>query len=244
MAEVTATLIQHRKRLNEIASVLVHHGLAAGRRGAGIAGVEPVEHLINRVISPDELEMSEGQRLRGALTELGTTFIKFGQMLSLRPDMVGEDIATELAELQASVPPDAPGVAQATVEADLGRSVAKLYGSFEPEPFASGSVAQVHRATLPDGTPVAVKVLHAGADTKVRDDVELMRAIAEYLEAEDPQLASSARRSSWPNLPPWCAPPSTSVRSWPTCSGSTRTSPTSPTWSSRPPTLSCPGQGC
>jgi len=190
MAEVTATLIQHRRRLNEIASVLVHHGLAAwAARGAGIAGVEPVEHLINRVISPDELEMSEGQRLRGALTELGTTFIKFGQMLSLRPDMVGEDIATELAKLQASVPPDAPGVAQATVEGDLGRSVAKLYGSFEPEPFASGSVAQVHRATLRDGTPVAVKVLHAGADTKVRDDVELMRAIAEYLEAEDPQLA-------------------------------------------------------
>ena len=176
MAEVTATLIHHRKRLNEIARVLVHHGLAAwAARGAGIAGVEPVEHLINRVISPDELEMSEGQRLRGALTELGTTFIKFGQMLSLRPDVVGEDIATELAKLQASVPPDPPGVAQATVEADLGRPVAELYGSFEPEAFASGSVAQVHRATLRDGTPVAVKVLHDGADTKVRDDVELMR---------------------------------------------------------------------
>ena len=133
--------------------------------------------------------MTEGERLRGALTELGTTFIKFGQMLSLRPDVVGEDVANELSKLQASVPPDPPGAAQATVEAQLGKPLAELYSSFEPEPFASGSVAQVHRAMLQDGTPVAVKVLHAGADLTVRDDVELMGAIAAYLEDEDPELA-------------------------------------------------------
>ena len=190
MVEGAGTLMHHRKRLNEIASVLVHHGLAAwAARGAGIAGIEPVEHLIDRALTPEERDMSEGERLRGALTDLGTTFIKFGQMLSLRPDVVGEDIANELGKLQASVPPDPPGVAQATVEAELGKPVAELYGSFEAEPFASGSVAQVHRAALPDGTPVAVKVLHDGADVKVRDDVELMEALAAYLEAEDPELA-------------------------------------------------------
>ena len=190
MTDVAGTLIHHRKRLNEIAGVLAHHRLASwAARGAGIAGVAPVEHLISRAMSPEEREMSEGERLRGALTDLGTTFIKFGQTLSLRPDLVGEDIANELAKLQASVPPDPPGVAQATVEAELGKAVGELYGSFETEPFASGSVAQVHRATLADGTGVAVKVLHDGADAKVRDDVELMEALAAYLEQEDPELA-------------------------------------------------------
>ena len=140
-------------------------------------------------MTPEELEATDGERLRGALTELGTTAIKFGQMLSLRPDLVGEDIANELATLQALVPADPPGVAQRNVEAQLGAAVADLFGSFESEPFASGSVAQVHRATLEDGTVVAVKVLHDGADTKVRDDIELMRAVAAHLETSDPEIA-------------------------------------------------------
>ena len=131
----------------------------------------------------------DGERLRGALTELGTTYIKFGQMLSLRPDLVGEDVANELSKLQATVPADPPGVAQRNAEAQLGRPVSELFGSFEAEPFASGSVAQVHRATLVDGTAVAVKVLHDGADVKVHEDLELMQAVAAYLENEDPELA-------------------------------------------------------
>jgi ubiquinone biosynthesis protein len=94
---------------------------------------------------------------------LGTTWVKFGQMLSLRPDVVGADVAAELEQLQGAVPADPPGVAQRTVESELGKGVADLYGSFEAEPFASGSVAQVHRATLDDGTAVAVKVVHDGA---------------------------------------------------------------------------------
>jgi ubiquinone biosynthesis protein len=190
MAEVAGTLLKHRERVNEIADVLVRHGLASwAARGAGIAGVPPVEHMVERVVRPDVLAQSDGERLRGALTELGTTFIKFGQMLSLRPDVVGEDVANELASLQATVPADPAGVAVRNAEAQLGQPVTKLYGSFEPEPFASGSVAQVHRATLTDGTAVAVKVLHDGADVKVREDVELMGAIASYLESQDPELA-------------------------------------------------------
>ena len=123
------------------------------------------------------------------MAELGTTAIKFGQMLSLRPDVVGKDIADELSLLQADVPADAPGVAVRTVEAQLGKPVAELYRSFEPEPFASGSVAQVHRATLDDGTPVAVKVLHDRADVTVREDLELLEALAAFLETEDAEIA-------------------------------------------------------
>ena len=190
MTDVAGTLVKHHRRLNEIASVLVRHGLASwAARGEGIAAVAPVENLIHRVVTPEEAEATPGERLRNALTELGTTFIKFGQMLSLRPDVVGEDIAKELAKLQARVPADPPGVGQATVEAQLGQPVSELFATFEAEPFASGSVAQVHRAELPDGTIVAVKVLHAGADVKVREDVALMRAIAEYLEEEDAEVA-------------------------------------------------------
>ena len=190
MTDVTGTLLKHRKRLNEIAAALARHGLAAwAARGGGIAGLAPIETLVHRVVSEEDVSASDGERLRRALAELGTTAIKFGQMLSLRPDLVGQDIADELALLQAEVPADAPGVAVRTVEAQLGKPVAELYLSFDPEPFASGSVAQVHRATLTDGTPVAVKVVHDGADAKVREDLELMAAIAAFLQSEDAELA-------------------------------------------------------
>jgi ubiquinone biosynthesis protein len=190
MAEVAATLLKHRDRLNEIARVLTRHGLAAwAARGSGIADVGPVGSLVSRAVTPEEIDASDGQRLRGALTELGTTYIKFGQMLSLRPDLVGEDVADELSSLQATVPADPPGVAQRNAEGQLGKPVGELFGSFETEPFASGSVAQVHRATFVDGTAVAVKVLHDGADVKVGEDLDLMQALAEYLEQEDAELA-------------------------------------------------------
>ncbi|HEY9349177.1 MAG TPA: AarF/UbiB family protein [Acidothermales bacterium] len=190
MADVTGTLLKHRKRLNEIAGALGRHGLAAwAARGSGIASFAPIENLVQRVVSEEDISASDGERLRAALAELGTTAIKFGQMLSLRPDVVGKDIADELALLQAEVPADAPGVAVRTVEAQLGKPVSELYGSFDPEPFASGSVAQVHRATLSDETVVAVKVVHDGADAKVRADLELLEALAAFLESEDAEIA-------------------------------------------------------
>ena len=111
MTDVAGTLVKHHKRLNEIISVLVRHGLASwAARGQGLAAVAPIENIIHRAVTPEEAEATQGERLRNALTDLGTTFIKFGQMLSLRPDVVGEDIANELRKLQASVPPDPPGV--------------------------------------------------------------------------------------------------------------------------------------
>jgi ubiquinone biosynthesis protein len=190
MADVTGTLLKHRKRLNEIAGALARHGLAAwAARGGGIAGLAPIDAVVHRVVGEDDVGVTDGERLRRALAELGTTAIKFGQMLSLRPDVVGKDVAEELSLLQADVPADTPGVAVRTVEAQFDQPVAELYGSFDPEPFASGSVAQVHRATLDDGSPVAVKVLHDGADAKVRADLELLEALAAFLEAEDVEIA-------------------------------------------------------
>jgi ubiquinone biosynthesis protein len=190
MTDVTGTLLKHRKRLNEIAAALTRNGLAAwAARGEGIAGLAPVDTLVRRLISEEEIDATDGERLRRALAELGTTAIKFGQMLSLRPDLVGKEIAEELSQLHADVPADAPGVAVRTVEEQLGDPVTAMFGSFDHEPFASGSVAQVHRATLTDGTPVAVKVLHDGADARVREDLELLAALAAFLESEDTELA-------------------------------------------------------
>jgi ubiquinone biosynthesis protein len=182
--------MRHRARLDEIAGVFAKYGFAAWvQRGSGLVSTRVMQGLVDRHVDPQIVSMSDGERLRRALTELGTTWVKFGQMLSLRPDVVGEDVAEELATLQATVAPDPPGVAQALVERELGAAVSDFFGSFDPEPMASGSVAQVHRATLPDRTAVAVKVLHDGVEHRVLADLELMEAIAAYLENEDPGIA-------------------------------------------------------
>ncbi|MGH8979004.1 MAG: ABC1 kinase family protein [Acidimicrobiia bacterium] len=190
MPGLPAALMRHRARLDEIASVFAKYGFAAWvQRGSGLVSTRIMQGLVDRHVDPQIVSMSDGERLRRALTELGTTWVKFGQMLSLRPDVVGDDAAEELGKLQATVAPDPPGVAQALVERELGAAVSDHFGSFDPEPMAAGSVAQVHRATLPDGTAVAVKVLHDGVEHRVLADLELMEAIAAYLENQDPGIA-------------------------------------------------------
>jgi ubiquinone biosynthesis protein len=190
MPGLPAALVRHHERLDEIAQIFAKYGFATWvQRGSGLVSARVMEGLIDRYADPDIVAMSDGERLRRALTELGTAWIKFGQMLSLRPDVVGDDVAGELAKLQAAVPPDPTGVAQLLVERELGGSVSDLYRSFDPDPMASGSVAQVHRATLHDGTAVVVKVLHDGVEHRVLEDLELMEGIATYLEHEDPGLA-------------------------------------------------------
>jgi len=190
MPGLPAALVRHHERLDEIGEVFTKYGFATWvQRGSGLVSARVLEGLIDRYVDPEIVAMSDGERLRRALTELGTTWLKFGQMLSLRPDLVGDDVAGELAKLQAAVPPDPTGVAQALVERELGGPVTELYGSFEADPMASGSVAQVHRASLHDGTPVVVKVLHDGVEHRVLADLDLMEGLAAYHEREDADLA-------------------------------------------------------
>jgi len=193
VSDVAGVLFRQRHRISEIAAVLRRYGFARlaanASAAAGEEGAAKHRSLIERGADPALVQMSTGARLRSALSELGTTWIKFGQMLSLRPDLVGVDVANELAELQASVPADAPGVAVKRVENALGMALADAFAAFEVEPMASGSVAQVHRATLLDGTSVAVKVLHDGAEARVTGDLELMAALAQFLEGNDPEIA-------------------------------------------------------
>lgn len=195
MSDVAGVLFRRRGRVSEIASVLRRYGFARLAANASAAAGSPESNRRSYVVrraDPALVEMTTGARLRSALAELGTTWIKFGQMLSLRPDLVGTDVADELASLQTSVPADPPGSAERCIEESLGMSVDAAFGSFETTPLASGSVAQVHRATLKDGTSVAVKVLHDGAAERVLADLELMRALARFVEDNDPEIARYA----------------------------------------------------
>jgi len=121
-------------------------------------------------------------RLRQALETLGPIFVKFGQVLSTRRDLLPEDIADELAKLQDKVPPFAPELAIASIEQGLGGKLQDVFDNFEREPVASASVAQVHLATLKDGTEVAVKVLRPGVEREVTKDVLLLEAAAALVE--------------------------------------------------------------
>ena len=134
-------------------------------------------------------DLSEPVRVRMALTELGTTFIKLGQILSTRADLVGPEMAAELSELQSSTPPDSPEQVIATIEAELGDHPDNLYRSFNTEALASASIGQVHCAVLHDGSGVVVKVQHAGIEDRVQNDLEILVELAKLAEAYSSEIA-------------------------------------------------------
>jgi ubiquinone biosynthesis protein len=128
-----------------------------------------------------DLSVPRGVRLRLALEELGPIFVKFGQVLSTRRDLVPLDLVEELAKLQDRVPPFDSDVAIAQIETSLGAHPEQLFARFERVPVASASIAQVHFATLKDGTQVAVKVLRPGMKKLIDEDVALMHIAANFV---------------------------------------------------------------
>ncbi|MCY7353836.1 MAG: ubiquinone biosynthesis regulatory protein kinase UbiB [Lysobacter sp.] len=130
--------------------------------------------------------LPRGARLRLALQELGPIFVKFGQILSTRRDLVPGDIAEELSLLQDRVAPFDGDVARDIVEATLGRKVADAYESFDTAPLASASIAQVHAATLHGGRKVVVKVLRPDIEQQIAADVALLKTIAGIIERTHP----------------------------------------------------------
>jgi len=130
-----------------------------------------------------------GERLRLALEELGTVFIKFGQALSTRPDVIPPDIAFELAKLQDRVPPFPTGTARQLIETALGKSIAELFARFDDTPLASASIAQVHTAKLhgDGGMEVIVKVLRPGIEQSIEKDIALMHTLADLAERLHPE---------------------------------------------------------
>lgn len=125
-----------------------------------------------------QLELSRGARLRLALQDLGPIFIKFGQLLSTRRDLLPEDIADELMLLQDRVPPFDPQKAIALIEEQLGAKISEVFSRFDVEPLASASVAQVHAAKLKSGEEVVVKVVRPGLKPIIAQDLAWLFLIA------------------------------------------------------------------
>jgi ubiquinone biosynthesis protein len=127
-------------------------------------------------------QQPRGVRLRLALERLGPIFVKFGQVLSTRRDLLPLDVSLELARLQDRVPPFPAALSRELVERAFGRPLEELFATFDAEPVASASIAQVHFATLKDGREVAVKVLRPGMLDIIDDDLSLMRKLAVWVE--------------------------------------------------------------
>ena len=126
--------------------------------------------------------LSRGERLRLTLEELGPVFIKFGQLLSTRRDLLPEDIADELARLQDDVPPFSEDISVELIEQGLGKPIEQLFAHFERTPMASASVAQVHAATLHEGQEVVVKVVRPDIEPIIRQDIALLYVLARLVE--------------------------------------------------------------
>ncbi len=130
---------------------------------------------------------SRGARLRLALQDLGPIFVKFGQILSTRRDLVPPDVANELTLLQDRVKPFDGETARRIVEDALGLPVSEAFASFDTEPLASASIAQVHAATLADGRQVVVKVLRPGIEKQIDADIALLNSLAALVERTHPR---------------------------------------------------------
>jgi len=172
------------KRLAEIIAVFGRYGLAEPFRD------HLPESLRRHLGHPDGSVSARPApvRLRLALTELGPTFVKLGQMLSVTPGILPSAYADELAKLQEHVQPEPAAVARSTIERELGRPVDELFASFDDEPFAAASMAQVHRAKLHNRHAVAVKVQRDGIEEHVHVDLQLISYLAGVLEDHSDEL--------------------------------------------------------
>ncbi len=170
-------------RLAEVVRVLASHGFAHLVRGAGLHQGIPARLLrdLHLLDAPEGEPATRGERLRAVLAELGPTFVKFGQVLSTRSDLLGPELAGELAGLQDRVPPAPEAEVRAQVVAELGAEYPELFASISPEPVAAASISQVYRARLPGGEEVAVKVRRPGIERVIESDLRLLGSIAEWL---------------------------------------------------------------
>ncbi|MBA2374812.1 MAG: AarF/ABC1/UbiB kinase family protein [Actinomycetota bacterium] len=162
------------RRFSQIGRVLFRHGFGFvfdTRRG------RREKRGLQEMLAPNF-----GIRLRRTLEDLGPTFVKFGQLLSTRPDVIPEGVLFELQKLQDTASPMPPGSALRIAEEELGSSVDEIFSDFDPEPLGAASIGQVHRAVLHTGETVAVKIQRPEAGSRVESDLEIMRDFASFLD--------------------------------------------------------------
>lgn len=166
------------RRLRHIQRVLLRHGLEKLIAVDQLSGPLRFAFKIGTATPARVEELPRGVRIRGALEDLGPIFVKFGQALSTRRDLLPDDIAEELVKLQDRVPPFPGREARQIIEAALARPVAELFTEFDENPLASASVAQVHTASLHNGEAVVVKVLRPGVEARIQTDLALLYELA------------------------------------------------------------------
>ncbi len=182
-------ILRNLGRTRQIASVLLNHGFidVADRLGIVRTFERWRRWLFRRGGRPAKM-LSRPERVRRVLEDLGPTFIKFGQVMSTRPDLIPPAYLAELERLQEHVPPFPWEQARTIVEEELGGPIDELYAEFTNVPIAGGSLGQVHEARLADGTRVAVKIRRPGIEREIERDLSLMEELAALLERNFPEM--------------------------------------------------------
>jgi len=176
-------------RLNEIAGVLVRHGLGDSVRRLGLADrLERAGHVLHWEHAADLARLEPPVQVRLALEELGPAFVKLGQILAGRADLFGPDWITEFEKLHSHVPAVPLAQLLPQLREDLGGEPGDVFARFDAEPLAAASIAQVHRAQLKDGTEVVVKIRRPGISEVIEADLRLLGRLAALAEAELPAL--------------------------------------------------------
>lgn len=175
--------LKYSCRLFGIAWTLARHDALFGLQALNLS---PFVAASARLIARKRTGLRPGQRLSAALQELGPSFIKLGQALSTRADLVGEEIAADLAELQDRLPPFPTALAKATIEEQLGAPAETLFAQFDEQPHGAASIAQVHFAVTHAGREVAVKVLRPGIEVAFQRDIDLFFWLARLAERRLP----------------------------------------------------------
>ncbi len=175
-------------RLREISSVLIRHGLGDLVRRTGLASaLERAGQILHWGDAGKSAEIEPQERFRRSLEELGPTFVKLGQVLSTRPDLLSPSWIAELERLHSDVAPISFDELLPQVEKALGRSPFDVFADVEREPHAAASIAQVHRAKLPSGAPVVLKIRRPGISAKIAADLRLLDHLANLIEHEMPE---------------------------------------------------------
>lgn len=177
-------LFTHRHRYTQIVRILSRHGLGWLAEQLGISALIPFERGI--LARRGGARLSQPAHLRMALEELGTTFIKLGQILSTREDLLPPAYIAELSKLRDEVSPVPSGAILRQIEQSLGRPIEELFSDFDPIPLATASIGQVHAARLPGGTPVIVKVQKPGVPAQVEEDLAILREFARFAQRRAP----------------------------------------------------------
>lgn len=172
----TPGVVKQTKRWAQIISTFVKYGFTDWVKRLKLETGHPEEKVT------DVQEEEVWKRLRLTLEELGPTFIKFGQMLSNRPDLLPQELIFELEQLQDSVPAVSSSEIKKVIEEDFEKPTEEVFYSFDDEPYAAASIAQVHIAKLGDGRPVAVKIQRPGIEEIVATDIQILHKLAKLLE--------------------------------------------------------------